>query len=149
MTDLGKTTEEKKESVSTESKVDELIGEMVDSHPELENVKKNTRFAKKLRVKPVRKGEKTVKILGDETDKKRFYSWDPYYILKLNIWNRSIYATDHLSRLFLSGTFEMQKKYLAKKRTLGFDLRIFIIIALAIAGGLAAVIFILKIRGGL
>ena len=136
------TRQEEKPELTTETKVDQLLGDMVDSHPELENVKKNTQFARKLRKNPIQKGERPVRVCG-------FYNWDPYYILKLNIWNRSIYATDHLSRLFLSGTFEMQKKYLAKKRSLGFDLRIFIIIALCIGGGLAALLIILKLRGGI
>jgi len=138
LTKIGPVTK----SLTTEQKVDVILGDLVDAHPELEKVKKNTKFMKKLRDTPIQKDEKKVKILG-------FYNWDPYHILKLNIWDRSIYATDHLSRLFLSGAFEMQKKYLAKKRTLGFDFKIFLIIALCIGGGLVALLLILKMKGGI
>jgi len=119
---------------------DKIDGLLSRTPPELQQVNENLDFIKQVKDNPVQKGEAEIEVFGFETV-------DISSILKMNIWNRSIFTVDKLSKLFLKMTFEQQKKYLAKKRPLDFNWTWIIIMLMGIVVAVLVMVFLLPRLG--
>jgi len=126
---------EKPAEQKTEPKTEDLVDKILEgrSPSEIERVKDNREFIKKIKDKPLPKGKDIVKVFGVR-------DVNLNAILKDNIWNRSIFTTDHLCRVVFTMRFEQIRKYLAKKRSKPFDMWFLVIIIIAVV---AAIIIIL------
>ena len=120
---------------------DKIDGLLSRTPPELQQVNENLDFVKQVKDDPLKKEEAEVDVFGFETV-------DISSILKMNIWNRSIFTVDKLSKLFLKMTFEQQKKYLAKKRPLDFNWTWIIILMMGIVVAVLVMVFLLPRLGG-
>jgi len=129
----------KKPTRDVESEIDAVLNQ--DKYPEFEAIKENLDFEKTIKEDPVPQGKHIKKIFG-------YYKVDLADILKLNLWNRSIYSTDKISRLFLSANFEQQKKYLVKKRQVPMNFWFLIIILMAAGVGIIVLILIIRMSAG-
>ena len=110
--------------------IDKILDEKSLPH-ELKKVSENLNFEKKLEQKPIPRGIGKVNVFGT--------TWDINAILKGNYWNRNIYTTDKLCKLFLKADLNQKKKYLAKKNPQRIN--IFFLLILMV-GGIVALLVI-------
>jgi len=113
-----------------EQKVDNILAGRPDA---LKKVKDNRAFIQKIKTHRVK----------DDKAKVRVYGYKDVNInatLKNNIWNRGIFTTDKICRMFLGYRIEQLKKYEKKKRPAMFR---YWFIFLLIIGVFAAVIVII------
>ena len=112
-----------------------------DLPTELQKVAQNMDFVKEVRDNPIPENKYTVNAFGKNVDVAG--------ILKDNIWNRSIFTTDKLSRMFLSCRLEQLKKYQAKKRSIPFNMIWLIIILFGVVVAVLVILFLLpRFMGG-
>jgi len=131
----------KRDNVFNEDEIhDKVDGLLSRTPPELEQVNENLDFIRQIKENPIESGEAEIDVFGFETV-------DISSILKMNIWNRSIFTVDKLSKLFLKMTFEQQKKYLAKKRPLDFNWTWILLMLLGLVGAVLVIIFLLPRLG--
>jgi len=117
--------------------IHEEIDNVLSRNPiELQQVKDNLDFVKKISDTPIPSGEATVEVYGFETV-------DISAILKKNIWNRSIFTVDKLCKLFLKMDLEQKKKYLKKKRGLDFNYAWLLLLLIGIPIVILIIIFLL------
>lgn len=119
---------------------DEIDSVLSRTPLELKRVTDNLKFIDEIQKNPIPSNTKTVKVFGWETI-------DVNAILKNNIWNRSIFTVDKLCKLFLKMDLEQKKKYLRKKRPLGFNFLWLMFLIVGIVIFLLVVIFLLPTLG--
>jgi len=91
------------------------VDDILNQNPsELKKVAENLSFIKAVQDNNVPKGKVVVDAFGAE-------KFDLSDILKENIWDRSIFTTDTICRMFLNANIEQLKKYLPKKTKMGFQ----------------------------
>ena len=117
-----------------EFNIDEKVDTILDGKPEAQRlVRANREFIKSIKDKKISKEQENVQVFGVK-------SVNVNAILKDNIWNRSIFTTDKLCRLFLGMTLEQLKKYEKKKRTVPLNMLWIVLIMIV---GIAVVLVIL------
>ena len=132
----------KENQENVEEQIDQTLNELFTSKPAmLEKIKDNRDFIKN--VKKEELPSTTVKVFGVK-------DVNVNAILKDNIWNRSIFTTDKLCRMFLGATLAQLKKYEAKKRHASFDAWwILILIFLGVGGVILVIMFLLPKLGNI
>ena len=115
------------------NKVDNLLSERPEA---LKRVKDNRKFIQTIRNKKIHPNQADVKVFGVK-------SVNLNAILKDNIWNRSIFTTDKLCRMFLGCTLEQLKKYEKKKRAVPMNMIWIIILIFGIIIVILIVVFLL------
>ena len=106
---------------------------------ELQKVHDNLSYIQEIKNNPIKPGEYSHNVFGFETV-------DMSVIESNNIWDRSIFTTDKLCRMFLSWTVDQLLKYERKKRRM--DSKMLWLLILLGGGGLAVFIIFLLIFGG-
>ena len=129
------------------AKIDNLIkkkdvqGGKQYQYDQQQQVYSNLMFRNKTKEKPIKAGKYEKKIFGVE-----YIDLQPY--LDMRMWPRSIYVTDKLIRLVAASRLEFLKRYLAKKRTMPFNMWWLLIIMFGVAGAILLIIFLLPKLGG-
>lgn len=122
---------------SAEDKVGAIEGQIdsiLNENPsELKKVAENLTFIQDVQNNNVPKGRVVVDAFGVE-------KFDLADILKENIWDRSIFTTDTICRMFLNANIEQLKKYLPKKTKIGFQY--WWLVILLIVGGVAVMLIL-------
>jgi len=127
--------------------IDKVINKRSEPEPlgrnkQVAQVIDNLEFRKKVREAPLTK-DHSVKAYG-------FKMVDLNNYLICRLWPRGIYTTDKLVRLGFSARLEVLKRYLAKKRSVPFDILWVIIIMAVIAAVIIVILFLLpKFTGGI
>ena len=125
----------------TEFDLNKQIDKVLEGRPDALKLRRDNReFINEIEEKQVKKDVATVKVFGVK-------SVNVNAILKDNIWNRSIFTTDKLCRLFLGCTLEQLKKYERKKRTMGINLMWVLIIVFGIVIAIMVMFFLLPMLG--
>jgi len=106
---------------------------------DMNRTRDNFRFIEEIQKKPIPRGYYTKKIFG-------FIPFDVDDILRNNIYNRGITASDEDARVFLGWHIDQCLKYQKKKRKLGFD-SWWLIILLG-GGGLVVLLMIFLFMSG-
>jgi len=117
----------------TEYNIDEILQDKPEA---LKRVKDNRRFKKRIRVRRVAPSHENVKVFGVK-------NVNVNAILKDNIWDRSIFTTDKLCRMFLSATLEQLKKYEKKKRAIPLNMLWILLIIFGVIVVILVVLFLL------
>lgn len=107
---------------------------------ELQKVYDNLQYTKKAADNPIKLDEYKKKVFGAVVV-------DMSGIEKNNIWDRSIFTTDKLCRMFLSWTVDQLTKYEKKKRRV--DSKMLFLLILLGGGGLAVVVIVLFLMGAI
>jgi len=118
-------------------KIDELLK---DSPETLKKVRDNRRFKKRIRFRRVVPKYDNVKVFGVK-------SVNINAILKDNLWDRSIFTTDKLCRMFLSMTLEQLKKYEKKKRAVPLNMLWIVLLMIGVVVAILVVLFLLPRLG--
>lgn len=116
-----------------EDKIDSLLR---DNPEALRRVKNNRQFKRRIQYKRVPVSHENVKVFGVK-------NVNINAILKDNIWDRSIFTTDKLCRMFLSMTLEQLKKYERKKRVVPLNMMWILMIMFGVIVVILVVIFLL------
>jgi len=125
----------------TEYNIDDSIDNILKDRPEaLKQVKNNRRFKKRISNKRVHPDNENVKVFGVK-------NVNLNAILKDNLWDRSIFTTDKLCRMFLSMTLEQLKKYERKKRAIPLNMLWIIMIMIGVVVVILVVLFLLPRLG--
>jgi len=125
----------------TEFDLNKQIDKVLEGRPDALKLRRDNReFINEIEEKQVKKDVATIKVFGVK-------SVNVNAILKDNIWNRSIFTTDKLCRLFLGCTLEQLKKYERKKRTMGINLMWVLIIVFGIVIAIMVMFFLLPMLG--
>ena len=125
----------------TEFDLDKSIDEILSDRPDALKLRRDNReFINKLETSKITPAEETVEVFGVK-------SVNVNAILKDNIWNRSIFTTDKLCRLFLGCTLEQLKKYEKKKRMMSFNVMWILIIMMGIGIAVIVMLFLLPELG--
>jgi len=126
----------------TEFTLEDKVDQMLSDKPEaLQRVRDNRRFKKKIGGKQIKKPYDTIKVFGVK-------NVNINAILKDNLWDRSIFTTDKLCRMFLGCTLEQLKKYEKKKRTVPFNMLWIFMIMIGVIVVILVVLFLLPRIGG-
>lgn len=113
------------------------VDEILKDKPEaLKRVKNNRRFKKHIRVRRVAPSHENIQVFGVK-------NVNVNAILKDNLWDRSIFTTDKLCRMFLSATLEQLKKYEKKKRTVPLNMMWIFMILIGVVVAILVVLFLL------
>ena len=128
--------EEKKQDM------DDDLDKIFKSRPAMiEKIRDNREFVEKIKKDDL--PDTTMKVFGVK-------DVNVNAILKDNIWNRSIFTTDKLCRMFLGATLAQLKKYEAKKRYGTFEhWWLLILIFLGVGGIILVIIFLLPKLGNI
>lgn len=110
-------------------------------HSQMQKAYSNVVFRNKVKEAPIMTDKYKRKIFGE------YINLQPY--LNMRMWPRGIYTTDKLLRLDASAGMEFLKRYLAKKRTLPFNMWWLLIIMFGVVGAVFVVIFLLPQLGGI
>jgi len=110
-------------------------------HTQMQKAYNNIVFRNKVQEKPIMTDKYKKKIFGVE-----YINLQPY--LNMRMWPRGIYTTDKLLRLDASAGLEFLKRYLAKKRTLPFNMWWLLIIMFGVVGAIIVIIILLPSLGG-
>lgn len=116
-----------------EKQVDEILADKPEA---LKRVKDNRRVKKRIRTQRVSDDAEVVSVFGVK-------SVNVNAILKDNLWDRSIFTTDKLCRMFLGSTLEQLKKYEKKKRAVPLNILYIVLIMIAVVAVIIVVMFIL------
>ena len=120
-----------------ESQVDQMLAGKPES---LKKVKDNRRVKKRIRVRRVSKEAENVPVFGAK-------DVNVNAILKDNLWDRSIFTTDKLCRMFLSCTLEQLKKYERKKRSVPLNMLWIVLLMVAVVAVVIVVLLVLPSLG--
>lgn len=120
-----------------ESKIDQLLRDKPEA---LKRVKDNRRFKKRIREEKIAKSHEDVQVFGMK-------NVNINAILKDNLWDRSIFTTDKLCRMFLGCTLEQLKKYERKKRAVPMNMLWIILIMFGVVAVILVVLFLLPRLG--
>lgn len=125
----------------TEYNIDDKIDDILSDKPEaLRKVKDNRRFKKRIRFRRVVPEHEDISVFGAK-------SVNINAILKDNLWDRSIFTTDKLCRMFLSATLEQLKKYERKKRTVPLNMMWIVLLMIGVVITVLVVLFLLPRLG--
>ncbi len=120
-----------------EFKIEDKIDKILEGKPEaLKRVRDNRMFIKTIKNQKVKKDKENVKVFGVR-------DVNINAILKDNIWNRSIFTTDKLCRLFLGANLEQLKKYEKKKRIMPMNFGWILLLMVGIVIAILVLIFLL------
>lgn len=120
-----------------EYNVEKDIDKILSDRPEaLQRVKDNRRFKKRIKFRRVVPKNENVKVFGVK-------NVNINAILKDNIWDRSIFTTDKLCRMFLSCSLEQLKKYERKKRVVPLNMMWIVLIMVAVVIVVLIILFLL------
>ena len=111
-------------------------------HSQMQKAYSNVIFRNKVKDAPILGNKYRKKIFGVE-----YINLQPY--LNMRLWPRGIYTTDKLLRLDASAGLEFLKRYLAKKRTLPFNMWWLLIIIFGVIGAIFLILFLLPQLGGI
>lgn len=120
-------------------RIDKKLGDGSAKSVELQKVQENLGHIQEMKEDPVKPGEYTQRVFGVETV-------DMSVIEMNNIWDRSIFTTDKLSRMFLGWTIDQLTKYEKKKRHMDSKL-LFLLILVGFGGAIAIIMFFLMFGG--
>lgn len=121
-----------------ENRIDRLLSDKPEA---LQRVKDNRRFKKRIRFRRIQPSHENVKVFGVK-------NVNINAILKDNLWDRSIFTTDKLCRMFLSMTLEQLKKYEKKKRSVPLNMMWIIMIMIGVVVAILVALFLLPRIGG-
>ena len=125
----------------TEFDLNRRIDEILEDRPDALKLRKDNRmFINKLEEQQVDPKEEIVKVFGVK-------SVNVNAMLKDNIWNRSIFTTDKLCRLFLGCNLEQLKKYEKKKRVMSLNMMWILIIMFGVVIAILVMVFLLPAIG--
>ena len=121
--------------------VDKSIDDLLSGRPEdLRRVKSNQLFKRRIQSSRVAPSAENIKVFGVK-------NVNLNAILKDNLWDRSIFTTDKLCRMFLSCTLEQLKKYERKKRAVPMNMLWIILIIFGVVAVILVVLFLLPKLG--
>ena len=103
---------------------------------DLERVQDNIKFAAEIQQQPVTSDKHDKKIFNHKTVNFNHY-------IKGQAWPESIFNIDKLLRLNTAASFEWQKRYLKKKRTMPLDIFWVILIFIIVGAALLAAYILL------
>lgn len=127
----------------TEFDIHDEIDEVLKNKPEsVRRIISNREFKKKIREQEITPEHEEVKVFGVK-------NVNLNAILKDNLWDRSIFTTDKLCRMFLSYTLEQLKKYERKKRQVPLNMLWIILIMFGVVAVVLVVLFLLPKLGGI
>ena len=106
---------------------------------QLKMVSENIEFDKTVEENPIPRGVGPVNVFGT--------SWDINAILKGNYWNKTIYSTDKICRLFLKADLNQKKKYLRKKNPQSFNMMFLLLLMIGGIAALLVIVFLLPKLG--
>ena len=121
-----------------EDKIDKILGGKPEA---LKQVKNNRRFKNRIMTTQINPSHEDIKVFGVK-------NVNLNAILKDNLWDRSIFTTDKLCRMFLSCTLEQLKKYESKKRSIPLNMVWIILIMMGVVIAILVVLFLLPQLGG-
>lgn len=125
----------------TEFDLDDRVDEILKGNPDALKLRRDNRdFISKIEENQIKPEKETIKVFGVK-------SVNVNAILKDNIWNRSIFTTDKLCRLFLGCTLEQLKKYSKKKRQVPVNMLFLLIILFGVVIAVIVVVFLLPQLG--
>lgn len=125
----------------TEFDLEKSVDEILSDRPDALKLRRDNRnFINKLETHKIKTTHETVKVFGVK-------DVNVNAILKDNIWNRSIFTTDKLCRMFLGCTLEQLKKYEKKKRQVPLNLLYLLIIMMGIGIAVIVMLFLLPQLG--
>lgn len=123
--------------------INKLVDDTLKNKPEsLRRIIRNREFKKKLREFCVDPESENVSVFGVK-------NVNLNAILKNNLWDRSIFTTDKLCRMFLSYTLEQMKKYEKKKRVVPLNMLWIVLLMFGVIAVVMVVIFLLPHLGGM
>lgn len=123
--------------------INKLVDDTLKNKPEsLRRIIGNREFKKKLREFCVDPESENVSVFGVK-------NVNLNAILKNNLWDRSIFTTDKLCRMFLSYTLEQMKKYEKKKRVVPLNMLWIVLLMFGVIAVVMVVIFLLPHLGGM
>jgi len=123
------------------SGVEKQVDSILSNRPEaLKRVRDNRRFKKRIRVRRVVPKAENITVFGVK-------SVNVNAILKDNLWDRSIFTTDKLSRMFLNMTYEQLKKYIVKKRAVPMGMLWILMLLFGVGAVVLVVLFLLPSMG--
>jgi hypothetical protein len=106
------------------------------SPSEIQRIKDNREFIKKIANHPLPKEKAHIKVFGVQ-------DVNINAILKDNIWNRSIFTTDHLCRVVFGMRYEQIRKWLAQKRKKPFEHWMLVLLIIGVAIALVIVVILM------
>ena len=125
----------------TEFDLEKSVDEILSDRPDALKLRRDNRnFINKLETHKIKPEYETVKVFGVK-------AVNVNAILKDNIWNRSVFTTDKLCRLFLGCNLEQLKKYEKKKRTISFNIMWLLIIMFGVVIAVLVMVFLLPQLG--
>jgi spore coat polysaccharide biosynthesis predicted glycosyltransferase SpsG len=133
--------EEKKETTIPSNDADN-VHQAIDSFlsgqspSEIQRIKDNRHFIKEIAENPLPKEKAIMKVFGVR-------DVNINAILKDNIWNRSIFTTDHLCRVVFGMRYEQIRKWLAQKRKKPFEHWMLVLIIVGVAIALVIVVILM------
>ena len=131
--------EEEKET--KEEDVNAAIDRLLEgrSPSEAQRLKDNKKFLKDVMDKPIPKAKENLKVFGVQ-------DVNINAILKDNIWNRSIFTTDHLCRVVFAMRLEQIKKYLGVKRKKPFEHWMLVLLIIGVAVALVIILILMNVK---
>lgn len=135
-----KDTEKNKDVSDKRREMESFVDTVLEgrSASEIQRVKDNRGFLKKIAEKPIPKDKEKVRVFGVR-------DVNINAILKDNIWNRSIFTTDHLCRVVFGMRYEQIRKYMLKKRAKQSDLTFLIIIVVGIVCAIVIILLLMSV----
>jgi len=131
--------EEPVKDLTDAENVDAAIDKILEgrSPSEAQRLKDNRKFLKEVEDKPLPKHKEKIRVFGVQ-------DVNINAILKDNIWNRSIFTTDHLCRVVFAMRLEQIKKYLGVKRKKPFEHWMLVLIIIGVAVALVIILILMN-----
>lgn len=132
--------EEEKDPADAEN-VNTAIDKIMEgrSPSEAQRLKDNKKFLKDVVDDPLPKDKETLRVFGVQ-------DVNINAILKDNIWNRSIFTTDHLCRVVFGMRLEQIKKYLGVKRKKPFEHWMLVLLIIGVAVALVIILILMSVK---
>ena len=133
--------EEEEKDPKDADNVDAAIDKILEgrSPSEAQRIKDNRKFIQDIEEKPLPKDKEMLKVFGVQ-------DININAILKDNIWNRSIFTTDHLCRVVFGMRLEQIKKYLGVKRKKPFEHWMLVLLIIGVAVALVIILILMNVK---
>lgn len=134
-----KFTEPAKEPTDKE-RVEDAVDKIIAtgrSPSEAQRLKDNRKFLKDIEEKPLPADKELIRVFGVQ-------DVNINAILKDNLWNRSIFTTDHLCRVVFAMRLEQIKKYLGVKRKKPFEHWMLVLLIIGVAVALVIILILMN-----